>query len=117
MKNYIYLFLIIIFNSSASILLKLAAKNTIYNPSRFVFSILLEWRLISGIILYGLAFILYARSLNYFNLNYVQPITTSATIVMVAIASKLIFSENITALNFIGIILIICGVILSTIGN
>ncbi len=117
MRNSIYILLIVIFNAGASIFLKLAAKETTTDLPKFIFLQFLDWKLIAGLLLYGLAFIFYAKSLTFYNLNYVQPVTTSGTIVMVLIASKFIFSENLSALNLVGVMLILCGVILATIGN
>ena len=105
----------ILSNASASILIKAAVSNA-STPIQLSkpLSIIGNIPLISGISLYGLAFVLYIIALTYLPLNIAHPILTSGSIALVAIASVLFFGETLTFINFIGIILITIGVVALT---
>ncbi|MGL5336937.1 MAG: DMT family transporter [Enterovibrio sp.] len=114
--KWLILLLGILSNASASILIKVAMSDAstpiqISKP----LSILGNIPLISGLALYGLAFILYAVALTYLPLNVAHPTLTSGSIALVAVASVVFFGETLTAINIAGLILIIFGVVALTI--
>ena len=75
-----------------------------------------NWPLLLGISLYGLAFILYAAALKFFPLNIAHPILTAGAIALVAVISVLVLGEPMSTQMFLGIGLIMIGVILLTSG-
>ena len=103
-------------NALASVLIKVAMTNatTPIQVSKPL-SIIGNIPLISGLSLYGLAFILYAVALTYLPLNVAHPTLTSGSIALVAVASVAFFGETLTAINIAGIILITLGVVALTI--
>lgn len=109
--KWLILILGILSNSSASILIKVAmtSKDAPIEISKPL-SILGNIPLISGVLLYGIAFILYAFALTHLPLNVAHPILTCGSIAFVSIASVLFFGENLSTINIAGIILIILGV-------
>lgn len=101
----------IIFNASASVLVKMAMI-----PPRILPSIntLNNWPFWLGILFYGLAFILYAAALERLPLNIAHPLLTAGAIIAVAFCSLVIFNEPFYWTTWIGIFLVIVGIILIT---
>lgn len=114
--KWLILFLGIASNASASVLIKVAMSN-VNSPIQLSrpLSIIANVPLISGLSLYGMAFILYALALNYLPLNVAHPTLTSGSIALVAIASVVFFGETLTAVNIVGLIFITLGVVALTI--
>lgn len=114
--KWLVLIIGILSNTSASVLIKYAMQ-----PSRKVFSlsdpveIMKNWPLWLGLVMYGVAFVLYAYALKLFPLNVAHPILTSGAIACVALSSLLIFKEHFTFYIVLGICLIIIGCCLITI--
>ena len=113
--KWLILILGILSNASASVLIKVAmsAKAAPIQFSKPL-SIISNIPLISGIGLYGIAFVLYALALNYLPLHVAHPTLTSGSIALVAMASVLFFGENLSITNITGIFLIVLGVIALT---
>ena len=109
--QWLILILGVLSNASASVLIKVAmsSKETPIQLSNPI-SIIGNLPLVSGVGLYGMAFILYALALTYLPLNIAHPILTSGSIALVGIASVLFFGESLSTINIAGIILIILGV-------
>lgn len=67
-----------------------------------------------GLVLYGVAFLLYAAALTRLPLNIVHPILTSGAVATVALLSVLIFRESFHWTLGVGIIFIMLGVVFIT---
>ena len=102
-------------NASASILIKLAItpprKIPSLNDPMAALTNLPFWL---GLILFGIAFILYATALTRLPLNVAHPLLTSGAIASVALCSFFIFREPFQWTTGLGILLVILGVILIT---
>ena len=72
---------------------------------------------ISGVILYGVSFLLYMYLISRFNLGYIIPLTTGVVYVLVFFASFTIFKEQFTAFKIAGIVLIVAGLVLLNAGK
>ena len=68
-----------------------------------------------GFALYICSFLLWQKLLANYDLSYIVPITTGVVQVIVLLISYFFFKENINAINIIGIVLVIAGVILISI--
>lgn len=68
--------------------------------------------IVSGVLLYGLSFLLYIYLISRFELGYIIPLTTALVYTVIFVASFLIFKEAFTALKIVAICLIIGGLIL-----
>ncbi len=66
---------------------------------------------ISGIVLYGISFVLYMYLLSKYDLGYIIPLTAALIYGIIFIASYLIFHEVFTATKITGILLIVAGLI------
>ena len=98
-------------NASASVLVKVAASAP-RRPLSLTHPVdsLGNFPLISGLALYGLAFLLYAMALARLPLNVVHPVLTCGSIAIVALSSALLFHEPFPLTRVIGIGLVLVGV-------
>lgn len=102
-------------NASASALIKAAMLPPRKMPSfSDPIAALQNWPLWLGLFLYGAAFVLYALALTRLPLNVAHPILTSGSIAVVAMFSVFIFGEQLSAINLLGIGLIMAGVVVLT---
>lgn len=113
--KWLILFLGILTNASASVLVKVA----MIPPRKFPnlsepIAALTNWPFWLGLGLYGGAFILYAAALARLPLNVAHPILTSGAIAAVALFSICIFREPFYWTTVVGILLVIVGVVLIT---
>ncbi len=106
------LLIAIILNAIANILVKASTTNT--NKENLI-DIITNFYLISGLISFCLAFLAYRYVLSRgFALSITYPIMTSAGFAIVIIASKYLFNENMTFIQWIGIIFLVIGIWLIT---
>jgi drug/metabolite transporter (DMT)-like permease len=70
----------------------------------------------SGLILYFVGTVLWLIALSKTTLNFAYPFT-ALTFVLVMVSSKVIFLENIPTLRYFGVILIILGLLLSSVAK
>lgn len=68
--------------------------------------------IISGIILFGISFMLYTYLIAKYDLGYIIPMTSAFVYVLVFTASYFIFNEVFTAFKIAGIVLIVAGLAL-----
>lgn len=112
MITFLLVFFGILTNATASVLIKYAMmpekKVSITEP----LSIILNIPLWIGLLCYGIAFILYALTLQRLPLNVTHPVLTCGAISMVAVLSVILFGENFSATKIIGISLVTLGVLL-----
>lgn len=103
-------------NAAASIAAKTAPPISLAAP----LSNLANWRLLLAVGLYGGAFLLYTAALQQLPLNVAHPVSTAGAIVLVGLASALLFGEAFTPLRAGGYLLLfagICLLLLSEIGK
>lgn len=77
----------------------------------------MNWVTLSGILLYGVSFLLYVYLISKFDLGYIIPVTAAFVYVLVFFASFMVFKESFTALKVAGIIFIIAGLFLLNLGK
>lgn len=100
-------------NAAASVLIKYAVTPPRPLPSlSHPFAVFGNVPLLAGVVLYGVAFLLYALALTKLPLNVAHPILTSGAIAMVAVCSKVLFQENMSYVKLLGIVVIVVGVFL-----
>jgi multidrug transporter EmrE-like cation transporter len=102
-------------NTSASVLVKLAMMPPRKFPSLSdPVGALSNWPFWLGLLLYGVAFLLYAAALARLPLNVAHPVLTAGAVATVAICSYVIFREPFYWTTVTGILLVIGGVALIT---
>ena len=70
----------------------------------------------SGLILYVISTILWLLALSKTTLNFAYPFT-ALTFILVMLSSRVIFLESIPTLRYFGIVLIILGILLSSVAK
>jgi multidrug transporter EmrE-like cation transporter len=113
--RWLLLLLGVLANASASVLIKVAVTPprrlpTLDQPLRA----LANWPLWLGLVLYGVAFVLYAIVLRYLPLNIAQPLLTAGSVATVAVLALLLFREPFHWTTVAGLGLVIAGVALLT---
>lgn len=68
--------------------------------------------LLSGMVLFGISFLVYLFALSKYQLNIAYPIFVSSGIILISLASWFFFRETLSWLQISGIILIIFGIFL-----
>lgn len=86
-----------------------------FSVSGGIFSMVIDFKLIIGLIMYIVSFLLYIGIISNFNLSYINPITTGISTVLIILSAVFILKEQITLFQYAGITLIILGVILANI--
>lgn len=106
----------ILANAAASLLVKKAVSAgplPLSEPGL----LLMNAPLIGGLACYGLAFGLYAWALARMPLGVVHPVMTAGAIAVVAIVSALWLREAVSPAWVLGVVLILVGVVLVTVGS
>ncbi|MFJ2388607.1 MULTISPECIES: DMT family transporter [Pseudomonas] len=113
--KWIILFLGILSNASASVLVKMAMMPPRKFPSLSdPLTAITNWPFWLGLGLYGMAFLLYAAALARLPLNVAHPVLTAGAVATVALSSILIFREPFHWTTAAGVVLVIAGVGLIT---
>ena len=112
MSNLLLILSSIIMGAIGQILLKSGANilgDLKFNMQGFI-SIITNYFIIGGLILFGTSFLLWIKVLTKNSLSYVYPMVSLSYIIIV-LASKIMFDEPFTSNKVIGILAIIIGVI------
>lgn len=112
MIKYIMLILYFIFNSSGLILMKLGSEKINLNLSKTNFNLVLSWKFLFGFLCYVCSFLLFSYLITKMKLSYIYPVSAAVCYVLVIVFSYIFLKEQITLIQFIGIILILGGVVL-----
>lgn len=100
---WIFLVLAIVFNASASVLLKSATV-----PSRHA-----QWLAGGGsIVCYGLSFLTYYACLRTLPVSIAYPVITGGAILAIVIASTVFLGESLSGVKLLGATLVILGAML-----
>jgi small multidrug resistance pump len=114
--KWLILFLGIACNAAASVLIKVA----MLPPRRFSFeqplSLLKNWPLCLGLVLYGSTFLLYTAALARLPLNVAHPILTAGAVATVALGSFVLLREPFPWTTTVGVGLVVVGVALISAG-
>ncbi len=115
MSPYIFIAFSTIFGICGQLLLK-AGMNRIGKSGEgrsVILGIVTSPRVIGGLVVYGLGVVFWMLALSNFELSYVYPFA-SLSYIGIIIGSYFIFKERITALRFVGIAVIILGVLVTS---
>jgi multidrug transporter EmrE-like cation transporter len=111
MRNIALILTSIIMGAVGQILLKVGANrlgSINFNIDGLV-SIIKNYYIIIGLVLFGTSFLLWVKILTKNDLSYVYPMVSISYIIII-LASRFLFNEPFTINKIIGIIAIICGV-------
>ena len=105
----------LIANATANVLIRWGMKDMQLNlaePVQMVRGILLNGRVMGGIVLFAANVLAYAFALNKLRLSVAYPVMTSVGLVIVMVLSYALLGERITGLQLVGTALILGGVAL-----
>ena len=105
----------LIANATANVLIRWGMKDLQLNlaePVQTVRGILLNGRVMGGIVLFAANVLAYAFALNKLRLSVAYPVMTSVGLVIVMVLSYALLGERITGLQLVGTALILGGVAL-----
>ncbi|MDF2531561.1 MAG: transporter [Clostridia bacterium] len=111
MRNIALILTSIIMGAVGQILLKVGANRlgSINFNIEGLLSIIKNYYIIIGLVLFGTSFLLWVKILTKNDLSYVYPMVSISYIIII-LASRFLFNEPFTINKIIGIIAIICGV-------
>ena len=111
---FISLLIAVIIGSFGSLFLKLGSeKFNIKLSFKGLIDIIKNWRLILGVVFYGLSAVFFIYALRLGELSVVYPLT-SLSYILITILSALILKERINIYKIFGILFIVGGVVLVT---
>ena len=104
--------LYVLITSAALIILKLGTKHGLpisYIDHKLHFN--LNPYAITGIIMYGISFLLYTYLISKYDLGYIIPLAAAFVYVLIFLGSAIFLNEVFTAAKIVGIALILSGII------
>lgn len=113
MMSKIIIALYVLITSGALVVLKIGSKDGA--PAQIIngkLDLHITALTVTGIILYGISFILYMYLISKYDLGYIIPLATALVYVLIFFASFVIFKEAFTAIKIAGIVLIVIGLLL-----
>ena len=118
--QYIFLFLALILNSCANILIKVGAQKSgslleANGIIQKIFYLIKNPYLIFGIFFFASNIIFYFMALKKIKLSIAYPIMSSGGFLIISIASIILFKENFDIYQVLGILFIILGILLVSI--
>lgn len=114
---YLLFIIYIICSALGMVLIKNGGLSTGIDLNKVGIGFNFSWMFLVGTILYVASFILWMIILQKFPLTYISPISYGIMFIVMSILSYFILSETITAMQIVGIITIIIGVVICTIGK
>ena len=102
-------------NATANVLIRWGMKDlqlSLADPVATARGILLNGRVMAGIVLFALNVLAYAFALSKLRLSIAYPVMTSVGLVIVMVLSFALLGEKITGLQMVGTALILGGVVL-----
>jgi len=67
---------------------------------------------LSGILSYGLSFLIFIVLLNKLDLSYLTPVATGASYALLILSSVIVFHESFTVIKAVGCLIILFGILL-----
>ena len=108
--------LYVILASSGLVLFKLGSTSNAFIKV-LNFSINFSWKMLLGIFCYGFSFLIWLYIVSKMNLTLAMPLSVALVNTLVIVESCLILKEKITLTQGIGILIVIVGVIIMTLGK
>lgn len=102
-------------NATANVLIRWGMKDlqlSLGQPVQLARAILLNGRVLAGIVLFACNVLAYAYALSRIRLSVAYPVMTSLGLVIVMVLSFFLMGERITPLQVVGTALILAGVVL-----
>lgn len=102
----------LIFTTCGLVFIKLGGNTGSISMINKNITFAINWISLIGFICYILSFLLYTKIVVLFKLSYIIPICTGITQIIILIAAKVIFKEEISLTGIIGAITVTIGIII-----
>jgi len=112
---YFIIILYSILSALGMVFMKLGSDNAIVNKKKEGFLIFINYKMFVGMLMYFLSFIFWVLILKLFPVVYISPIVYGINFIFIVIFSYLILKEKVTGKGILGAIIIIIGVIITSI--
>ncbi len=102
-------------NAGANVLIRLGMRDLVLTPSQplhLLRAILLNGKVMTGILLFAINVLAYAFALSRIRLSVAYPVMTSLGFLIVLTLSFFLIGEKITGIQLVGTALILAGVVL-----
>ena len=110
--KYLMIVIYLIFTTLGVILMKLGGNPGTISIKGGEIGVSMHFISAIGFVCYICSFLLYTRLVVMFDLSYIVPISTGIVQVATLVASSLVFKETIKCQGYIGIIMVIMGIII-----
>lgn len=110
--NYILIAAYLLCSVGGLTLVKIGGDVNSFSAQSSFFTLSLSYSTLIGLILYIFSFLLWMIIIQRFNLSYIQPIATGLSYVLIILVSVLILKESISAIQWVGLIFVLIGVVL-----
>ena len=115
MNKYILFVIYVVSSALGMVLIKLGGYNAEFKMTINNIFVQINYQFIAGLLLYMISFPIWIIILQKFQLTYISPIAYGVVFILVTVLSAYVLHETITIRNGVGFILIILGVLISSI--
>ena len=116
MKIYILFAVYVLLSAGGLTLFKLGSKDLIFNMVNNHINISLNWYIIAGTLSYISSFILWLYIITKMKISLAMPISVGLVNVLVIIGAILFIGENVTWLQWLGVLIIFIGLLITSFG-
>ena len=106
------LFTYVVLTSMGLVLFKLGTVGNTFDLTLFGHTLTLSWKMIIGILFYGMSFLLWLYIVSKNDLTYIFPIQVALVNLFVVVESIIFLDERISLIQGLGILVIVFGVIM-----
>ena len=110
--QYLLLGLYLLFTTSGLVLMKLGNNAGTIAISEGNLNFTVNMISMFGLVLYVVSFLLFTKIVTTYDLSFILPIITGITQILSLIAALVIFKEKVTIQGFIGIAMVIIGILI-----
>lgn len=110
--KFVLVIVYLILTTSGLIFMKAGGNTGTFGMINRDITFAIDWISLIGFACYLISFLLYTKIVVMFDLSYIVPICTGITQILILIAAKFVFKEEISLTGIIGAALVIAGVII-----
>jgi small multidrug resistance pump len=115
MDKIIMIILYLCTSTLGLIMIKLGVGTTSFEINNVFLGMNISWKLLIGFCSYIISFILWTVVISRYDLSYIYPLLTAIMFIIIMIASSILLKESISTSKIIGVIIIVIGVLITTI--